>query len=102
MSSEVQNITSIDEIWAKIEDPALRQEWEDMAVDTAAADPKIQTMIGLLPHYKGAATAYNMHEKIDEVIAHEYEAVPAGRIDEVFAKVGQLLIRREQELDGEA
>jgi hypothetical protein len=99
MNSEAQNITTIDEIWAKVSDEEAKQEWEDRAVQAAVADPKIQTAAGLLPYCRGLTSPENAR---DRVLSREYDAVPPARRQEVFEKAAEILMRRELGLDGEA
>jgi hypothetical protein len=102
MSKETaQDVTSMDDIWEKI-DPGAREAWENQAVQAAVIDPKVQTMVGLLPYCTGTLNAEDMTGRLEGMMGREYDGVPPARYEEVFTNAGMLLMRRELGLDGEA
>ncbi len=101
MSGKSEIITSMDEIWEKIPSDEARQAWADRAVQAATEDPKIQTMVGLLPYCTGTLTSEEMIERLEGVMRREYDAVPSERYEQVFTTAGDMLIRRELELNEE-
>lgn len=101
MSKEAQNLTSMDGIWEKLIDSKVRQEWEDLAVQTATDDPKIQTMVGLLPRCTGTVTSDHIRGQLGALLERDYDGVPLERRSEVLKKAASVFIQRENEAHGE-
>lgn len=95
MSNRAEIISSMDDIWEKIE-PKAREDW---AIHQAAHDTKIQAIFGVFAlHDFEAATIDLVKDGLEDMLERDY-GVPPERSHEVFGKA-EALVWQEMEANG--
>jgi hypothetical protein len=76
-------ITDMDTIWSCI-DSEVRQDWEDCAVEAAAADELVQDMVVRAAFYSSTSKRKRFRKQLEGFMEREYDAVPDSRRLEVY------------------